>query len=166
MLVGGRASKNPKHIIGEQPSDYRVTLHREPFWFTSRISEEEFSFDAEHRRGSGERGSFSVTLFHPWANMGTHVIQDDLSASVGIPVYGIDDSAGILASPILEAPELRPFLRRLKEEEFRIFFLHDTQMRAIGPLQSPKSAADRLLMLREMMETVFSVSRFVNPHFV
>src|SRR4051812_36581115 len=98
-FVGGRVSRNPKHIVGEAPADYRVTLHREPFWFTARISEEEFAFDANHRRGTGERGSFSITLYSPWANMCTHVLQRDLSESLGIDVYGLDESAGLLASP-------------------------------------------------------------------
>jgi hypothetical protein len=164
-LVGGRVSKNPKHIIGEHPAEYRVTLHREPFWFTARISEDEFSFDANHCRGTGERGSFSITLYSPWANMGTNVLQEDLSESLGIEVYGINEGAGLLASPVLESPELRPFISRLRDEAYRIFFVHDTQLRATGSFTSSDDAAARMLMLRDMMETVYRVSRIVNPHF-
>ncbi len=165
-LVNGRASKNPKHIIGEHPAEYRVTLHREPFWFTARISDDEFAFDAQHSRGVGEKISFSVTLFHPWINMGTMQIQDELTESLGSAVFGSGDDAGLLASPVLESPEVKPFISSFLPDDYRLFFMNDTQLRVIGALAEAPVIARRLLALREFMDTVYRVSRFVNPHFV
>jgi hypothetical protein len=165
-LVNGRASKNPKNIIGEHAAEYRVTLHREPFWFTARISDDEFAFDAQHRRGFGEKTSFYVSLYHPWINMGATILQEELSESLRIPVFGSSDDAGLLASPVLEAPEIKRFLPAMRRDSCRLFFVNDTQLRVIAPLEGARGTSQRLLVLRDFMETVYRVSRFVNPHFI
>ena len=91
-LVGGKAGRNTIHVQGEPPSGYRVTLHRDPFWFRVRISDKEFVFAADHQRGAGEKGFFGVNLFKPW-QMGwpqfrLRVAHKSLSKELGAPVKG------------------------------------------------------------------------------
>jgi hypothetical protein len=174
-LTGGVASINPKHVQGEPVCGYRVTLHRRPFWFSARISDEEFVVEANHQRGPGENDSFGAYLFDPWYNefpeMRLRALHRTLSLQFGFKVYVAKPFPMLLdkqpslaqnkaaASAILCRRELRSFIVRLRKDHYRRFFLCDRQMIVIGPIVSPEDVARRLLMLREMIEVVYRCSK-------
>jgi hypothetical protein len=183
-LVGGKAGKNTIHVQGEPPSGYRVTLHRYPFWFRARISDNEFVFVADHQRGAGEKDFFQVDLFKPWQTvwpqLRLRVAHQSLTKKLGVKIYiakpyplslfkrecwdELKDQPSVaqrkvVATAVLGRAEFRRFFSRLRNEHYRRFLLCDTQMMVIGSIGSPEEAARRILLLRDMMETTYRVSR-------
>jgi hypothetical protein len=154
-LLQSKAVSHRRLAAGEPHCSYRVPLHVGDFWFKVLVSDAEFVFTGEHRRRESFRVPFCASLKHPWSNLVTNTHLPEVSAELGMAVYTQERvSEESVASGVLTSA-VRKHIGQIAFAPIQVFFLNTIQVYVISKLISPEHCARQVLLLRELLLTVY-----------
>jgi hypothetical protein len=157
-LLNSKAISYRRRILGEPVCLYRIPFHTEEFWFKVLISDTDYIFSGEHRKGDAFSAPFCAAIKHGWRNLQVTERLTTLSAKLGFSVYTIKGSSESIVFKKLLEPHTHKLLSQIDLYPIRLFFINSVQIHFISELISPEHCAHQIRLLRELLLTIYRTS--------
>ena len=150
-LLGSKVVSHRRVILDLPECPYKVPFHTDDFWFTLLLSDCDYLFNGQHKRGLGHDARFCVSLKSPYRSMFARTHYSQLSSLLGTPVYGPAKQPEQAVSGYFLREPVASILRQIDFAPLRFVFLNCSQIEVHSEFIDPPKCVAQVRLFRELL---------------